>query len=109
MISKSSLPTFADGRRKMTSELRVSYDRQQRRATIEFVGDASVWPRIRRVCQDKSDQCEISGPASMQLPWWTFLASRAELEFLGNRFGFKIVARAGAEQKLAEAFDVTRQ
>src|SRR5436190_3491965 len=93
----------------MAGELSVSYNREQRKAALEFAGDEGVWPRIRRVCQDKSDQCEIFGPNSLRLPWWTFLAARTDLEFLAKRFGFTISAGPGAEAKLAQAFDVTRR
>lgn len=93
----------------MANELVVSYDREHRRAVIEFFGNDGVWPRIRRVCQDTSDQCEIAGPTSLRLPWWTFLAARGEIEFLAKRYSFKIAAGEGASEKLAEAEDVTRR
>jgi len=93
----------------MVNELVVSYDRVQRRAELEFSGDGAIWPRIRRVCQDKSDQCEISGPASLRLPWWTFLAAKEDLEFLAKRYGFAILPGEGAGTKLSEAEDVTRR
>jgi SNF2 family DNA or RNA helicase len=93
----------------MANELVVSYERESRRATLEFSGDANAWPRIRRSCQDKSDQCEIVGPLSLRLPWWTFLAARPDLEFLAARYDFTIRAGAGAQDKLAEAQDVTRR
>ncbi|MCC8940829.1 hypothetical protein H8A99_31410 [Bradyrhizobium sp. Arg68] len=86
----------------MTDELVVSYDRDSRRATLEYGGASGVWPRIRRACQDKSDQCEIVSSSSLRLPWWTFLAARADLEFLAQRYGFSIRAGVGAENKLAE-------
>lgn len=93
----------------MANELVVSYERESRRATLEYSGEANIWPRIRRSCQDKSDQCEIVGPLSLKLPWWTFLAARPDLEFLATRYGFTLRAGAGAEDKLTEAQDVTRQ
>ena len=93
----------------MANELLVSYEREYRRATLDYSGDASVWPRIRRACQDKSDQCEISGATSVRLPWWTFLAARSDIEFLAKRYNFAIRAGAGTEDKLSEAQDNTRQ
>jgi SNF2 family DNA or RNA helicase len=93
----------------MGNELVVSYEREYRRATLEYAGDDGTWPRIRRACQDKSDQCELSGPVSLRLPWWTFLAARPDLEFLAKRYGFTIRAGAGAEDKFLEADDVTRR
>lgn len=93
----------------MANELIVSYDRENRRAVLEFNGDHSIWPRIRRACQDISDQCEIAGPTSLRLPWWTFLAARGDIEFLGQRHGFTLYAGDGAEAKLSEAADVARR
>jgi SNF2 family DNA or RNA helicase len=43
------------------------------------------------------------------LPWWTFLAARADLEFLAARYKFTIKAGSGAQEKLNEADDVTRR
>lgn len=93
----------------MANELVVSYERESRRATLEYSGEANIWPRVRRSCQDKSDQCEIVGPLSLRLPWWTFLAARPDLEFLAKRYGFNLRAGAGAQDKLTEAQDVTRR
>ncbi|MEY9252340.1 SNF2 family DNA or RNA helicase [Bradyrhizobium ottawaense] len=93
----------------MANELVVLYERDSRLATLEYRGDASVWPRIRRVCQDKSDQCELIGSSGLRLPWWTFLAARPDLDFLAERYGFVISPGTGAQEKLREAEDVTRQ
>lgn len=93
----------------MANELVVSYERESRRTTLEYTGEPSVWPRIRRACQDKSEQCEIAGLSSLRLPWWTFLAARGDIEYLAKRYNFAITAGFGAHDKLAEAEDITRR
>lgn len=93
----------------MANELIVQYERGTRLATLDYRGDAFVWPRIRRACQDKSDQCELLGSSGLRLPWWTFLAARPDLDFLASRYDFVISAEVDAQEKLREAEDITRQ
>lgn len=93
----------------MANELVVSYDTDKRVAQLAYSGEARPWPSIRRVCQDTSEQTELTGATSLTLPWWAFLGCRSELAYQARRHSFVVRADASAAQKISQADTVAKQ
>lgn len=93
----------------MTNELIVYYDNDKRVARLTYSGEARAWPPIRRVCQDASEQMELSGPSSLTLPWWAFLGCRKELSYQAKRHAINVRSDSTASAKLSQAEQVARQ
>ena len=87
----------------MGNSLSVSYDQDGRRAILLFRGEDRVWPFIRRICQDNSDQTEILARTSLSVPWWAFLACQKEIDYQSQRHRIDVIADPVAQSKLDQA------
>jgi SNF2 family DNA or RNA helicase len=93
----------------MTSELSVSYDAGRRLATLTLIGDTHAWSAVRRICEDRSEQTAVTGPASLTLPWWAFLGCRSELAYQARRRPFSIRLEPSAELRVARAEEIANR
>jgi len=87
----------------MVNSVVASYDATSRRAKLSYTGKPQIWPRIRRVCFDTTDQAAEEGPNLLTLPWWAFLSSREDLEYQARRYDFEIVTDESSRPKLEAA------
>lgn len=87
----------------MANELSVGYDVLSRRAIVRYSGDTRLWPQVRRLFQDTTDQFEIDGEFGLTLPWWAYLTSRVGVESRAQRLGIVIAPDAEAETRLRRA------
>lgn len=59
----------------------IAYDSATRRAVLSSESNLPAWNQIRRACEDNATSVEDLGPDRIALPWWSFLAARAAINY----------------------------
>lgn len=54
--------------------LSITYAAEARRAVLSFDAPSPAWDQIRRVCEEHSDNVEVTSVNSLSIPWWEFLS-----------------------------------
>ena len=78
----------------------ISYNDQNRSASIRVEGCERAWQAIRRVCQDTIGDVDLTGANSLSLPWWALLGCLDEIEYHVRRNRASIVFQGDVESRL---------
>ncbi len=73
--------------------MKISYREVDSRALLTLdLGDKSQdWSRaIRRLVQDRSDDAQLENSQTLSLPWWSFVALRADFSSILHHYGVSV-------------------
>ncbi len=81
----------------------VEYVAESRRVSFSTDINDTGWIQIRRACVEQSDEFTDMGPTQFTLPWWSFLAVRAEIGYYAQEYKIEISVDVLATKLLNQA------
>lgn len=83
--------------------IEFSYDNFRQVVNIKITDRIDLWPVIRRIFEERSQEIQTTSPTSFQMPVWEFLACRKPLTYVLQKYGLDYKVDAYIEKTLLTA------
>ncbi len=87
------------------AKLIIDYGKDHRTALLKIVDGQEGWSQIKRACEDLSDQVQIMGPNTLEMPWWAFLSARNSIRYHIRRHTLSLEISEAAKEFLQKSLD----